>query len=296
MTFLGLIRVQVEPLQPRRDPTQSHSTLRAELIALLGRPLGDLPLLPEAAQRVLSATADDNCDARILSEIIRCDPSLAGRLLLIANSPMYAPPSPTTSLQQAVARLGMRQVREVVLMFSMQTRLFAVPGFEPELRDIFHHVTATALFAQEIARARRLNVEDAFLAGLFHDVGKPVVLQAIMDARSKAAFEIKADRTATLALVEELHPLAGRALAGAWSLSASLSHIIEQHHNPDAAQQGVWIVRFADELAHFALGAQDVDEAALLAHPAAEALNLYSDEIAGLIARSATIAATAVRL
>lgn len=295
--------MQVEPLQPRRlsgapvgAPTGSHVTLRADLIALLGRPLADLPLLPEAAQRVLSVTADDSCDARSLSEIIRRDPSLAGRLLLIANSPIYAAPSPTTSLQQAVTRLGMRQVREVVLMISMQTRLFAVPGFERELREVFCHATATALFAQEIARARRLNVEDAFLAGLFHDVGKPVVLQAIMDAKSKAAHEIKVDRTATLALVEELHPLAGRALAGAWSLSPSLSHVIEQHHNPDTTLPGVLMVRFADALAHFAMGDFDVDAASLLAHPAAEALNLYSDEIGRLISRSATIAAAAAAL
>jgi putative nucleotidyltransferase with HDIG domain len=252
--------------------------------------------LPEAAQRVLSVTADDSCDARSLSEIIRRDASLAGRLLVIANSPLYAAPSPTTSLQQAVTRLGMRQVRDVVLMISMQSRLFAVPGFEHELREMFCHATATALFAQEIARMRRLNVEDAFLAGLFHDVGKPVVLQAIVDATGEAAEGIKTDRTATLELVEELHQLAGRALAGAWSLSASLSHVIEQHHNLDSTHPGVLMIRLADELALFAMGPQDADKSGLLAHPAAEALNLYSDDLSRLISRSATIAASAAAL
>ena len=58
-------------------------------------------------------------------------------------------------------------------MIATRTRAFRVDGHEDEMRALFAHAFATALYAQEVARARRLGVEEAFLAGLFHDVGPP---------------------------------------------------------------------------------------------------------------------------
>lgn len=272
------------------DTTESYLALRGELAHSLGASSLDLPLLPEAVQRVLAATADESCDARALADLIRSDPALAGQVLKIANSPLYAGVSPTISLQQAVARLGMRQIRDIALLISMKTRLFSVRGFEGELRSMFLQATAAGLFAQEIARTRRMGVEDAFLAGLFHDVGKPVVLQAMIDARGESARAVEADRPRALSMVEDLHMIAGAALARAWSLAPSLADVIGHHHDPQASSSAILMVRLADELACQATGVLPVCEAALLTHPAAEGLNLYPEDLRRLVTLGPEIA------
>ncbi|MFO0746452.1 MAG: HDOD domain-containing protein [Myxococcota bacterium] len=253
-----------------------------------------LPLLGESVQRVLSAASDENADARSLADIIKRDQAFAGHILRVSNSPMYASSSPIVSLQQAVSRLGMKQVREVALLISMQTRVFDVAGFAAELKALFRHAVAAALFAQEIARSRRKNVEEAFLSGLLHDVGKPIVLQAIVDSKSPAARALRADNALVWAVVDDLHGLAGRALARAWSLPAALGDVIAAHHDLQSSLPAVHIVRLADDLAHFAMGDTPVvDEAMLRQHPYAAALNLYPEDLAALIAKRETIVTAA---
>ncbi len=267
--------------------------LRRELRDRFANEKVALPLLSESVQRVLSAASNEATDARMLSEIIKRDQALAGHVLRVANSPIYAPASPIVSLQQAVSRLGMRQVREVALLISMQTRVFEVKGYEADLKALFRHAIATALFAQEVARSRRRNVEEAFLGGLLHDVGKPVVLQAIMDSKSPQARAVRTDKADVWSVVHDLHGLAGRALASAWSLPASLGDMIAAHHDVSSASAAVHITGLADDLAHLALGDSPIDEATVRTHPFAALLNLYPEDVDKLLAKRADIAVAA---
>lgn len=276
--------------------SSTYTALRDELLtALLGAELA-LPRLSEAVQRVCASAHDEDFDARSFADLVRRDAALAGEVLRIANSPMFAARSPITSLQQAVSRLGMRQVRDIAVIVSMRARVFRVRGFEPALQAVFRHALAAGLYAQEIARARRLPVEEAFLAGLFHDVGKPLVLQAIVDGRSAAARSIQGDSRATMALVDELHALAGRALGVAWSLSPGLCDLIGRHHAVEAASNADHVLRLADDLAHFTMENRVVDDTFFLDHPSAVALNLYEDDVGRLLAQRAAVteAATSV--
>lgn len=259
--------------------------LRRELVDRFDNEKITLPLLGESVQRVLSAASDERSDARSLAEIIKRDQAFASHVLRISNSPLYAPASPIVSLQQAVSRLGMRQVREVALMISMQTRVFAVKGFDAELRALFKHAIATALFAQEVARTKRRNVEEAFLSGLLHDVGKPIVLQAVMDSKSAAARAVQRDKEAVFSIVDALHPAAGRSLARAWTLPSAVGDIIAGHHDLSSRVSSVHVTRLADDLAHLAMGDGPVDEAGVRAHPFTADLNLYPEDVDALLAK-----------
>lgn len=278
------------------QPTRDYVALRGELLAALRQSDLALPRLSDAVQRVCAAANDEDCDARAFADLVRRDATLAGEVLRVANSPVFAPSSPIVSLQQAVSRLGMRQVRDTAVIVSMRARVFRVHGFEPELRAVFRHALATGLYAQEIARARRLPVEEAFLGGLFHDVGKPLVLQAIVDRRSHAARSVAGDTRVAMALVDELHAQVGRALAVAWSLSPDLCDLIGRHHEPGAVSTGDHVLRLADDLAHFTMENRVVDDTFFLTHPSAQALNLYEDDVERLLAQRAAITLAASSL
>jgi len=257
----------------------------------------ELPLLPEVSSRVLAATQDENCDAKSLSAMIHRDAALAGHVLRIANSPLYAPTVPIVSLQQAVSRLGMKKIREIALLVACQSKVFKVPGFDAMVRALFRHCVAAAAYAQEIARLRRWNVEESFLCGLLHDAGKPVLLQLLADVQKEQKIGVEIGLVNDV--LDEMHGSVGARLVEGWKLPERIVETIACHHRPQDARssgQTAMMTNMADDLAHFAVGPKTVTEEALRLHPMLTPLNLYRDELDALVARKATVAAAAEAL
>lgn len=190
----------------------------------------ELPVLPEVAAQLLKLTNDVNCDPLEIVGLIRRDPSLTTHLLRIANSARYSTGITVSSIQQAVARLGLIRVREIVVLIACKCRIFDVSGFERDVRQSFRHSLAAAVFTQEIARAQRLNVEEAFLSGLLHDVGRPVLLQYLVDFRveNRLAFD---DEDLKLAADEHRIPLGAR-LIHTWGLSPRVARTVLHQQSP----------------------------------------------------------------
>jgi HD-like signal output (HDOD) protein len=249
----------------------------------------DLPVLPEVAVQLLKLTADVDCDPKDIVDLFKRDQSLTGNLLKTANSVRYTSGQTLTSIQQAVARLGLLHVREVIMMISCQSKVFNVQGFEQDVRQSFARSMAAAAFSQEIARVRRLNVEDAFLCGLLHDIGRPVLLQALSNER-KASGEDSADDDIRIAAEELRIPMAGK-LVLSWELPRRLSTIIEHQTTPmeapDCGQQAA-VLNLAIDLANITLDAE-TDMPTELAHPMLGVLNLYPEEFAQILARHTEI-------
>lgn len=257
----------------------------------------ELPLLPAVASQVWSACSREDVDARSLAELIRSDAAMAGHLLRVANSPLCMPRSPIVSLQQAVTMLGIQRIRQIALVIACDTRVFRVPGHDATVRALFRHSLAAGLFAQEVARTRRWNVEEAFLLGLLHDVGRPALLQAVVDLCKRA--HVPLDPVAAGAAIEQHHARVGGAMATRWALPERFAEVIRYHHDPASAPhaaQAATVIRLADDLAHLCVGPRAVDEASIREHPALVVLNLYPDELDALLARRESIAQTASSL
>lgn len=246
----------------------------------------ELPVLPEVASQVITASMDESCDIRKLTTILNRDQSMTAHVLRVCNSAMYAASVPIVSLQQALSRLGLKRIREIALLISCETKVFKVAGFDLRVRALFRHSLAAAAFAQEIARARRWNVEEAFLCGLLHDIGRPVLLQALVDLRREMQLEVEKDAIEEAS--REFHCRVGGDLAARWELSERLIETIRFHHDPEAAptvSRTAMMTRLADDLAHHALGKGKVTEEEIRRHPMNVPLNMYPDELDGLLAR-----------
>ncbi len=238
----------------------------------------ELPVLPEVATQLLRMTSDVDCEIADIVALIKRDQSLTSHLLRIANSVRYSTGVTVSSVQQAVARLGLICVREITVLISCQCKVFDVVGFESEVRQSFRRSLAAAAFAQEIARERRMNVEEAFLTGLLHDVGRPVLLQALSDRRRRRIFSAT-DSEVIQAADENRIPLASR-LIRAWDLSPRVAEAVQNQHQPEAAPTCVMqaaTVNLASELAQSVLEQGPVlraDEP----HPMLAVLNLYPEQ------------------
>ncbi len=254
----------------------------------------ELPVLPEVASQLITMSMDENCDLRRLTTLINRDQSMTAHLLRLANSALYSPPVPIVSLQQALNRLGLAKIRQIAVMISCESKVFQVAGFGLAVRNQFRHSIAVGAYANDIARQRRWNLEEAFLCGLLHDVGKPVLLQAICDLRDR--LDIQVERAAIEAAAAEFHCRVGAVLVRKWGLPESLAETILYHHEPEGAPNVLneaRMTRLADDFAHFALGTKKIGEDDLRKHPMNEPLNVYPDETERLIGQREMILAMA---
>ena len=160
---------------------------------------------------------------------------MTAHVMQVAASPMYIGATKISSLQQAIGRLGFSTITQIVLAVASKTRVFAVPGFETELVLAFRHALATALFAQEIARTRRSTVDVAFLAGLFHDFGQPVLLQALVDLHRELG--VTPDPADIMPAVDAAHAGVGAKLVQKWAMPEKVAEAVARHHAPNCPRR-----------------------------------------------------------
>lgn len=251
-----------------------------------------LPVLPTVAIELLAAVDDDKFDARSLAERVQRDPSLAAHVLRVANSARFAPKEPIVSLTQAIGRLGMGTLREIVVTVAVKGSVFKVKGHEKYIESLWQHALLSGRLAQEIARARRANVEAAFLCGLLHDIGAPVALQGLVDLCKETGFCLV--ERAMHHTIAGLHQEIGAILVEGWKLPEWIHTAVLHHHQPENATKHQELVRttaLADVLAYWFEEDEAVGIPPGIEHAAA--LDLYDDDVEALVARGTKLAAEA---
>jgi len=207
----------------------------------LVRQVRNLPALPASVTRVIQLTDDPKAGLSDVARALASDQGLAARVLKLANSAFYGSSRRIGTVSEAVVILGMRTIRNLTMATSCQEMLEReVQGYFLPRGVLWRHSLAVAAAAQNLAqRAHFRGVEEAFVAGLLHDVGK-----VIMSAYLKAEFAqvltrvAKGDVTFSDAEQEVLgfdHAEAGARLLERWNLPASLVSAVRHHHAPQAA-------------------------------------------------------------
>jgi putative nucleotidyltransferase with HDIG domain len=249
-----------------------------------------LPLLPKVAGQVIAMTTDPRAEIAQMAALIHRDQALAANVLRIANSAAYMPRSAIVSLQQAVAWLGLNVLAEIALAASLRSGVFNVPGHEAELKELWRHSVASGAYAKEIARIRRQNVEIAYLCGLLHAIGKPVLVNVLSGI--ERSLRVKVDRVGWAALLDEHHVQVGTMIADLWGLPSQVHGAIASYGLVGEWPVGspeVLITCLADQLATHLLTPDALSEEALKAHPVFSALNLYPEDVEALLARRESV-------
>jgi HD-like signal output (HDOD) protein len=249
----------------------------------------DVPVLPETANRVISLTQDVDSDASQLAAVIQSDPTLGGHVMRIANSAAYTPNSNLVSIQQAVARLGMVEISNIAFSISLNSKIFKAPGYEKEIAEIWQHALATALWSKEVARSMRSNVEAAFLCGLLHSIGKPVILQTIAD---KAVGQSPIAKEKLDVLYKQYESAYSQVVSKEWELPKIVAEAIIYYKNfsqISGDQELAATIAFGHELANLLLYPELIDKESIVNSPALDIINLYPDEVEAIIDKSATI-------
>jgi putative nucleotidyltransferase with HDIG domain len=252
----------------------------------------EVPLLPKVASEVLTMVYDPNAEAAKLAALIHQDQALAAHVIRVANSPAYMPRNPVVSLQHAVAMLGMNLLSEIAFTTSLRNAALKVEGFEEEIKGLWQHSLASGAYAKEIARMRRFNVESAYLCGLLHAIGKPVVLQTAAALAKEHTLAIETGQLDRL--LAGYHTRVGSLIARQWALPQQVAEAIsfyEYYDQAGVARQECMTTCCADRLATHLLRPEHLDEAAVRDHPVFADLNLYPDDVDALLKLTDKIAA-----
>ncbi len=209
-----------------------------------------VPELPPAAAAVLRAAASSRTGARELAQEVSRDERLSEAVIALANSADFRAPERMTDVRSAVVRLGLQRVRSLVLASSV-FRLFPAGGppegaaggpeagaapIDPRVSSsgLWVHSITAAFSAEAVALLVGIPVEDAFLAGLFHDLGKLLLVRLLPGAYAVALDRVE-EQGITLAEGERAvlgftHARAGAWLLSRWGLPGSVVAAVAGHH------------------------------------------------------------------
>jgi len=194
-----------------------------------------LPPFPQVAVRVLQLVNNENVQLHQLSDLIASDPAFASEVLTIANSLLYAPRFPSTSILQAIAVLGANNLQGLCLTVGVRAYMGKTLS-QPSMRALWRHNLACALIAEQLASIGVLDKDVAYTSGVMHDIGR----LALAVIRPKEFALLLGSHSGTPASIlqgeRDLfgwdHCETGRQLITDWNLPPEFDAIVAEHHAP----------------------------------------------------------------
>ncbi len=192
-----------------------------------------LPPFPQVAVRVLQLANNENVQLHQLCDLISSDPAFASEVLTVANSLLYAPRYPSTTILQAVAVLGANTLQGMCVTVGVRAYLGKAMSF-PAMRNLWRHNLACAIIAERLAEAGFIDKDLAYTSGILHDIGRMAL--AVVEPKGYAALleTHHGDAASILGAERELfgwdHCETGRQLIGDWKLPDSYEPVVADHH------------------------------------------------------------------
>ncbi|RCS48224.1 HDOD domain-containing protein [Bremerella cremea] len=201
----------------------------------------NIATLPEVASKVRQLVDDPECTADDVDRVVRNDPALSTRILRVVNSSFYGMPGQFSSVKRAIVFLGLNAIKNITIAASLN-KIFRPQSIQPpfKVENLWNHSIAVAAISRQLAnQAGTVSSDDAFLAGLIHDVGIIVELQACRAEFGDVLQRFTKDPDLSLCDAERqvfgvTHEAFGAELCRAWMFPEQLVDVTGNHHDPSA--------------------------------------------------------------
>ncbi len=255
--------------------------------------LGDIPPMPSVATKILRVASSEFAQVAEVTRLIGVDPGLASKVLSTCNSAYYGLPHQVKTLSRAVALLGFRAVRNLVLVHSLPWKRSGTPTFAEQ--TIWTHSAACAIAGRLIAsELGEVDPEEGLLGGLMHDAGRLAMNLMMPEEYELVIREIYNQGGPGLEIEQEKfgadHTVAGQIVLEKWNFPDELVAMARDHHKPpDQLPPQVLVTRGADEMAHLmGYGARKPDKPPMETPAGLAALGYALADLPGLEERIET--------
>jgi HD-like signal output (HDOD) protein len=219
--------------------------------------VGDLPPLPHVASQALGLIEDPETTAGKLAELLGGDTALAARVLKIANSAMFSRQREITTISQAIMIIGFKTLKGIIVAATLRQLNRSFGEVE---KMIWENSACTAIACRILAsKLRKPYVEQVFLLGLLHDLGKLVLMRQVPEEYKKIVASAAEGNEFSPTEQEQFgygHALIGALVAKKWNFSMETCQVILHHHDElsfpfeDEIDEQTALVSLADCIAH----------------------------------------------
>ncbi len=233
------------------DVLMDEEEMVAKLLACIEAPDYQPPTLPSVAADLLSLSQQPEVDFRDVIKLLEQDSMIAGRVLKLVQSPIYSGMSKLGSLDDALVRLGLGTLRDLVMQIAMNMRVFKSQDYGDTMDLLRRHSMMTAHLSKVVCKYTAIEGEFAFMAGLLHDCGIAGTLLALSDRKPRG--KPAPDLISIWPAVDRVHQRAAELMAEAWGLPPDIKLAVSSHHQvlmEGFAHPLSATICLADDLAH----------------------------------------------
>ena len=198
----------------------------------------DLPTIPVVATKVMQLIESESATAEELAKVVASDPAVAARVLKISNSSFYGCQRQIQTLSHAIVVLGFGTLKSLVVAASVK-QVYQPYGLTEKM--LWEHSFGAGLASRIIAKETRLvSEEEAFLGGLFHDIGK-IIMNNMNNQQFQEAMQRCYNDGVTFEKAEQqvysyTHAEVGGLVLKKWNFPDILMHAVLKHHTFDFAE------------------------------------------------------------
>lgn len=243
-----------------------------------------LPIFDPVSLRIQQELLKKDPNLRSVEKLISGDQALAGNLLKVANSSVYQGVVPTTTVRAAMTRLGLAEVNRIVLA-GLSKKIFSSPDCQVDglMKKLWQHSMGCAFAAGMLSNCLDFGVlqHEAFSAGLFHDIGKLLILK-IFSEKKRSNKTLAVSDAVVIEAMDRLHAEQGALLLCHIQVPEIFVGIARDHHLPtfDPDNYLLLLVRMANQICHhMGIGVKHEPSLDLLATGEAAHLRLSSVEL-----------------
>lgn len=225
--------------------------------------INELPQFPQNIVRLNKLLNDPESKMSEIAQQISSDVTLVGELLKLVNSAAFGLTAPCDNIQDAVKLIGIRGIKNLLITIGSIETFSTVRGNKS---DLWSHAYQVAFYSYNLARNffanDRNTVDDSYLCGLLHDMGKIIFETAHPDLINQVISTCK-DKGVASELFEKLiagvdHAEIGAKVAEKWNFPQVISETIKYHHNPENAPESIKklasLISLADLMVHYEKG------------------------------------------
>ncbi|MGD9946877.1 MAG: HDOD domain-containing protein [Desulfobulbus sp.] len=213
-----------------------------------------LPVFNSTAARIQQEIAKSEPSIQVIEKIITSDQALSTQVLKIANSAFYRGLKEVGTVRAAIMRLGVKEIEKVVLLATSKQHFTSKDKIiNLVMKKLWQHAVGCAYGAVWLSRRHTYGIEQsqAFFAGLFHDVGKLLVL-VIIEQIKRRNQTLKVTDALLLEAMDRLHPREGGKLLAQWNVPEYFCVIAREHHSLEIDDKNILmlLVRMSNLVCH----------------------------------------------